>query len=254
MKAMKSLSQALQMILIRLHRRYEPFVTNYPGFPCSVIDKSSFLSAYHEIFEREIYKFETSNPKPRIVDCGANIGLSVLYFKKLYPDATITAFEPDPRALAALRANVLAIKASDVTIVPQAVAKSDGTLQFFSEGADGGRVSTEHDTKSIISIATERLSPHLAHTVDFLKIDIEGAELEVLEETQGSLGNVRAIFVEYHSLASKPQELDKILSILSGAGFRYYVEHTGVKSRNAFIKRETHLNYDLQLNIFGYRG
>jgi FkbM family methyltransferase len=242
------------MILIRLHKRYEPFVTNYPGFPCSVIDKSSFLSAYHEIFEREIYKFETTNPRPRIVDCGANIGLSVLYFKKIYPESVITTFEPDPRALAALKANVLAINASDVTVIPNAVAGSDGTLQFFSEGADGGRVSTEHDTTSIISITTERLSPHLAQAVDFLKIDIEGGELEVLEEARGSLGNVNAIFVEYHSLASKPQELDKILTILSEAGFRYYIEHTGVKSDNAFIKRETHLNYDLQLNIFGYRG
>jgi FkbM family methyltransferase len=242
------------MILIRLHKRYEPFVTTYPGFPCTVIDKSSFISAYKEIFEREIYKFQTANPKPRIIDCGANIGLSVLYFKKLYPGAAITTFEPDPKALAALRANVAAINASDVTIIPHAVAGSDGILQFFSEGADGGRVSTEHDTTSIISITTERLSPHLSKEVDFLKIDIEGSELEVLEEAQGSLGKVRAIFVEYHSLASKPQELDRIIAILSAAGFRYYIEHTGVKSENAFIKRENHLNYDLQLNIFGYRG
>jgi len=242
------------MIHIRLHKRYETFVTNYPGFPCTVIDKSSFLSAYQEIFEREIYKFHTANPRPRIVDCGANIGLSVLYFKKLYPDAVITAFEPDPKVFSALQANVAAARASDVTIVPHAVAQSEGTLKFFSEGADGGRVTTEHDTDSIITITTERLSPHLSQKVDFLKIDIEGAEVEVLEEARGSLENVSAIFVEYHSLASKPQELDRVLAILSRAGFRYYIEHTGVKSENAFITREKHLNYDLQLNIFGYRG
>src|SRR5688500_10055596 len=53
------------------------------------------LHACREIFVREIYRFETDIRNPVIIDCGSNIGLSVLYFHKSYPGARILAFEPD---------------------------------------------------------------------------------------------------------------------------------------------------------------
>ena len=60
-------------------------------------DSASYLSSREEIFDQQIYRFNTSNSKPYIVDCGANIGLSIIYFKQLFPNAEIVAFEPDEK-------------------------------------------------------------------------------------------------------------------------------------------------------------
>src|SRR5262245_31023688 len=54
------------------------------------------LHALDEIFEEEIYKIKLPS-KPTIIDCGANIGLSVIYLKLQSPDAHVIAFEPDTR-------------------------------------------------------------------------------------------------------------------------------------------------------------
>src|SRR5574343_383343 len=55
--------------------------------PFSFSDNAGFLHSLEEIFETEIYKFQTQDEIPYIIDCGANFGLSILYFKKLYPNA-----------------------------------------------------------------------------------------------------------------------------------------------------------------------
>src|SRR5690606_29753371 len=52
------------------------------------------LHSLKEIFVEEVYKVQL-RPNPLIIDCGANIGLSVIYFKRHFPDARVIAFEPD---------------------------------------------------------------------------------------------------------------------------------------------------------------
>ena len=246
---MDSLLKPFRKILIRSKKRYAAFVTDYPGFRCHAIDKSSFLSMYHEIFEREIYRFKAETDSPIIIDCGANIGLSVIYFKRLYPKARIIAFEPDPRAYEALSKNIEALKLDGITLIKKGLGKDEATKAFFSEGADGGRLALESDTNQITDVEVTKLSPFLQNHVDFLKIDIEGSELEVMEECKDALARVDTIFIEYHSLASKPQKLDTILNMLAEAGFRYYIDRTGIASDRPFIRLNTHLGYDLQLNI-----
>src|SRR4051812_21340124 len=49
-----------------------------------LIDGASFCSSYKEIFQRQIYAFHATSRSPRIVDGGANVGVSILYFKKLH--------------------------------------------------------------------------------------------------------------------------------------------------------------------------
>src|SRR5262245_6977657 len=60
---------------------------------------ASFVYMFEEIFAKASYSFHSDTDRPLIFDCGSNIGMSVLFFKKLYPTARITAFEPDPRIL-----------------------------------------------------------------------------------------------------------------------------------------------------------
>ena len=63
--------------------------------------------------------------------------------------------------------------------------------------------------------------------VEFLKLDIEGAEYDVLEECKAKIGSARAITLEYHQNARNlaGRKLEKILEILSMAGFRHELRY-----------------------------
>ena len=69
-------------------RQFEHFILHY-------IRPYEVLKTYQEIFVEEIYKFESNKSHPVIFDCGANIGISTIYFKTIYPNAIVHAFEPD---------------------------------------------------------------------------------------------------------------------------------------------------------------
>jgi FkbM family methyltransferase len=219
-----------------------------------VPDVASLLFLNHELFGLEIYKFETSKKAPLIVDCGANIGMSIIYFKKLYPNAKIIAFEPDKKIFDYLKYNTNSFKFDNIELINKGLWKEETTLKFFSEGSDGGRIAIENDINNIIQIETIKLSNYLKNNeVDFLKIDIEGAETEVLLECKDEIKNVRNLFIEYHSFSNEKQTLSVILDILENNGFRYYIEHIGVKSNHPFCNITNYLGFDSQLNIFGYR-
>lgn len=61
-------------------------------FKLNLPDAPSFVYQFKEIFFDEIYKFKTQKNNPIIIDCGANAGISILYFKKLYPNSEIIAY------------------------------------------------------------------------------------------------------------------------------------------------------------------
>lgn len=218
------------------------------------IDSASFCFIYDEIFNKQIYNFKTSTPSPYIIDAGANIGLSVLYFKQLFPNAEIIAFEPDEKAYETLKFNISSQGFEDVKLIKKALWDEETTLRFFAEGADGGRIALESENEDIVQINTVRLKDYLNKKVNFLKIDIEGAELTVLQDCVESLKNVEKIFVEYHSFSDTQQNLQDLLKVLNDAGFRYNIQHVGVFSPNPFIKVFSHIGMDNQLNIFAYRN
>ncbi len=218
-----------------------------------VPDSASLLFLVKELFEFEIYRFKANTKEPLIIDCGANIGLSIIYFKQLYPNAKIIAFEPDPKIFNYLERNIASFGFEGIGLVNKALWGSETELEFYSEGADGGRIKEAGDKEKIVKIRTEKLSKYLHQKVDFLKLDIEGAEYEVLGECKDLLKNVENIFVEYHSFVGKRQNLWEILKILEESGFRYYIEHIGVKSAHPFENISDYVGFDNQLNIFGYR-
>ena len=68
------------------------FEKNLLGYQIKFFTYSQVINLFEEIFIHEVYKFESRNSNPCIIDCGSNIGMSILYFKCLYPYSTITAF------------------------------------------------------------------------------------------------------------------------------------------------------------------
>jgi FkbM family methyltransferase len=241
---------------IKKNNRYQEGYTNIFGeeYKIKYVDNASFVFIYEELFKKEIYKFKCDIKDPLIIDAGANIGLSVIYFKRLFPESTVIAFEPDQKVFDTLDFNVRSFGFKKVELIKKALWNTETELNFFSEGADGGRLATKEDTNNIIKIQTTLLSNYIRdQKIHLLKIDIEGAEFNVLMECREYLKNVKNIFVEYHSFKNRKQNLGELINILEQSGFRIITHHIGVHSGNPFYKIEEYEGMDLQLNIYGIR-
>ena len=244
----------------RLYRKhYRQQVTQVaPAFflhyEVDIVDGPSFVYQYKEIFFANVYKFESGNKTPVIFDCGANIGLSCIYFKSLFPGARITAFEADPFIAAVLGNNINRNKLTDITVVAKAVWTNEDGITFYSDKADGGNVFGGGAGGTSVTVPTVRLRSKLleAGTVDFLKMDIEGAEVAVIKDCDGALSGVGNIFIEYHSFSNAPQGLGDILEILQRNGFRYFIE-SATERAAPFVNKAAGETMDMQLNVFAYK-
>ncbi len=235
--------------------RHKPLNIKIARNNFKIADSLSFYYSYKEIFEGEIYKFNSNNNRPNIVDCGSNCGLSILYFKTIFPNSKIKGIEADPYIFEILKSNVNEFKLSDVELFNCALWDEITTVDFYSEKADAGKIILKEETKkdNTIKIKTRLLSNFIKETdIDFLKIDIEGAETRVLAECKNYLKNVKNIFIEYHSFLDKEQNLDLLISILKENNFRYQIQ-TQFSSAKPYTENKLQEGMDMQLNIFAYR-
>ncbi len=231
-------------------KRFVPLEKMFLGKNLFIHDIASFYLGENELFKSEMYKFKSKSENPHIIDCGANLGMSVIYFKELYPESSIIAFEADEYIFSFLEKNMKSFEYKNVQLINKAVWNCEDTLSFLVEGGAGGRLETESTTGTYKRVSCTSLKKYLGkQKVDFLKIDIEGAEYEVLKDCEAELNNVDNIFIEYHSFANQEQNLHKILNIVSKAGFKYHVKEACTR-KNPFIDRNLNLGMDLQLNIF----
>lgn len=214
----------------------------------------SFVHSVDELFDEEVYKFESGKENPYIIDCGANIGLSILYFKKRFPKSKILAFEPDDQIFDILKKNILVYNNfSNVILKKEAVWIEDTELSFFSEGAlAGSSVVDFGNNNNVIKVQAVDLKKYLQEPVDFLKIDIEGAENKVIFDIAVYLDNVKNLFLEYHGLLNEPQNLGEILNLLKQKGFEYYIRVADDTLKFPFCN-ESPSTFNQQLNIFCYR-
>lgn len=244
----------LKLILFRFlwNKRFIPHKIRYNKYIFEVPDYLSFFWQIKEIFLDESYNFRSPRKVPIIYDCGANIGISIIFFKKKHPNAKIYAFEPDPIIIKYLRKNLIANKISDVTIYEQAVWNKNEDIKFIPNSADGGSIYGKGQGLTVKAVRLKELliaEPY----VDLLKIDIEGAETEVIIDCSEELKKINNIFIEYHSVSKNPQELDKILYTLTKNNFRYYILPASIYNlkKSPFIEEYTSENtFDIQLNIF----
>lgn len=220
----------------------------------SFYDGKEFLYGVEEIFINEIYKIELPG-NALIFDCGANIGLSVIYFKKLNPSARVIAFEPDGKNFELLSKNISAYNFDSVELRKEAVWIENTQLFFQNDGNMGSKIIDKQNNKEEnVKVNAVRLKDLITEPVDMLKIDIEGAEFQVLKDIQNVLVVVRNIFLEYHGSFAQNSELNEILQILTNAGFSYYIKEATPIYTNPFLKSKApNYPYDVQLNIFCMR-
>ncbi len=135
------------------------------------------LQVMQDLFVDEDYAVDAVGHPSTILDVGANIGLSVLYFRARYPDAVIYAVEPHPESVRKLRCNLASVR--DVHILESAVGRQDGTLELFDAPGYSIGVSAhpERDGGRRVAVPVRRLESVMSDVglewVDLLKLDIE---------------------------------------------------------------------------------
>lgn len=180
------------------------------------------------MFIQQEYYFKTASQSPFIIDCGSHIGMSILYFKTMYPGARILGFEPAPETFKLLQANVKRNRLREVTVLNMAVSNEEGTIKFYGDASLKSSLFFQ-EGKNEIEVKATRLSRYIDRKVDFLKIDVEGAEELVLSDlaSTGKLDLVEQMVIEYHHHQEKKEDLDalaRFLKILEDHKFGYMIE------------------------------
>ncbi len=207
-----------------------PSTRNIVGYRVKFHDLSTLRFLFDETFVELQYYFRAPTDAPLVLDCGSNLGMSVLFFKRLYPRAQIIAFEPEPSAFRLLEENLAVNHVEGV--VPHAVALGAGEGEaelYFDPNRPGSPLASTlrgRITRESVRVPAARLSSFITDEVDLVKLDVEGAEWGVLEDLVGSgaAGRVRRMIIEYHHhIERKEDALGDFLNLLARGGFGYQV-------------------------------
>lgn len=146
----------------------------------------TFIFVFHEIFVCREYHLPMTETPRVIFDVGANLGLASIYFACIYPDADIYAFEPSEQNFRILERNTAAFPR--VHVYNQAVYSSCGRMKLFCDPTHGGFnsfISQQDHFEDVETITIDAFARENGiNRIDVLKIDVEGAEYEVLESCQ----------------------------------------------------------------------
>lgn len=218
-----------------------------------------FTGLFTEIFFKETYYLEPTQKPIRVIDCGANIGVSLLYIKIRAPHACVVCFEPNPAARAVLEKNIEANGwKNEVRVLPYALGKKKGAVDFFVDDkvatSSGGSTARHQKNKGrgldSYKVEVDTLSHYIDRNIDLLKIDIEGGEFDVLEEltTQDTLRRVSTLQLEYHYVPGYfTRPLSEMLALLESEGFHTFAQ------ANARAHRVTNRDIAHTYMVFAWR-
>lgn len=168
--------------------------------PIYLRPNTSDIQTFEQIFVSNEYEVRFNIRAKLIIDGGANVGYTTLYFANKFPEAVIIAVEPEASNAEMLRKN--AASYPNVKILEAAIWNKRSMLSIANPRDDkwAFRV-TECDTeeRSVIAVTIEDIVQSSGHsTIDILKLDIEGAEKEVFSECGDWLDQVRVLMIEMH--------------------------------------------------------
>jgi len=161
-------------------------------------------------------------PGDIVVDIGANIGTFSLYAAKICGASRVLSFEPFPDNYSMLRKNAEQNHLDSVTCVNQAVAGKRGCRTLGLDPVDCGShslvVGSFERTVDVECCTLEDVFERFSLTrIDYLKMDCEGAEYEILENSTSRLRQINRISMETHTTSDRKAE--DIETLLRGHGF-----------------------------------
>lgn len=198
---------------------------------------STDLNTAMEIFFCEVYR----SPRPldaelirRVVDLGSNVGYSVVYFSRAFPQATIEAYEPHPHHVRQIEHHVAANRLEGRVTV-HAVAAGSRSRPMFLRDAENQSALVGQEGPGRFEVAViDWLAAAAGKPIDFLKMDVEGAEYEILFDDRFADLNVFNLVVEWHETPEHPRGGEDVIELLERQGYQvergFEDEVEGIKS------------------------
>jgi FkbM family methyltransferase len=158
------------------------------------------VGAHGVLIERIYQQIVASGLQPLIIDCGANIGCSSLWFSARYPKAHIVAIEPAPDNFELLSVNCAGL---DIDLRRAGISGTDGVAHISDtgHGGIGYRTVTDGDGPEVAMVSIQTIlasKPASQYTPFLLKIDIEGAEKSLFDGDVTLLAQFPLIILEPH--------------------------------------------------------
>lgn len=219
-------------LLRRLAKSPEPFIDlRLPGCRLRLRrkDGGDHASLFENFFEIPYERADFGEPR-LVVDAGAHVGCFSARIHQWFPNAEIIAFEPEPEN-ARLLAENFELNGLRGKAVAKALWIEDTTLEFLAGRSNSGRLAGSSG-----AFDEERIANRLSHSVKvsatslrtvlgerlkevgLLKLDIEGAELDVLDRELPNLSNDTVILCELHFLDKNRARFEEILAKHGWAG------------------------------------
>jgi FkbM family methyltransferase len=195
--------------------------TKISKYSVKYFNEKEFHTLKREIFTNNCYYFPTENRNPLIIDVGAYIGISILYFKHIYPNCKIIAFEPNPTAFKKLEENIFENDIKNVELHNTGISYKTNKKEMYIDDSNMNRYSVasfrkngwnrEVESKKI-EVKTEKLDKYMDRPIELLKLDVEGSEWDILSNISSHFTNIRNIIFEYHPIEN--QNIEKFINLL----------------------------------------
>jgi FkbM family methyltransferase len=206
-----------------------------------------FLIVHHldalvlrEIMWDNEYRFLQKKSPMTVIDIGANIGTFSIFAANLNKNNKIYSFEPSPATFSQLRKNLCLNDIDNVTTINAAIFSKRGKLKLYENGMSGQRsLYSVGKSKRYTEVETASLESQIKkfsiQKIDFLKIDREGSEYEILGALKRTTFKmIETIAMEYHEL-NKNQKREILIDISKRNNFAIEVKPHHIESNTGYI-------------------
>ena len=231
-----SFREAISIYLKIKKGNYDSFRLKKLQHPFSMRKNPYDYATFEEVLLREDYNIDFGFEPQTIIDGGANIGLTSVFFANKFPNANIVAVEPEKENFQMLQKNTNSY--SNISLLNAGIWDHNTFLSVVDEGKGNNAftvkevpVNTENAIKALS--VYEIMKQQDWSTIDILKLDIEGTEKNIFEKNYESwLPFVRVLIVELH---------DRMIEGSSEAVFNTISKYNFSKE----IKGENHIFFNL---------
>jgi FkbM family methyltransferase len=182
------------------------------------------LEVAFEVFASKIYL----SPRPLradsvrcVVDIGANVGYTVVFLARSFPDAQIVAFEPHPDNARIAMRNIAANHLDGRTTLHVAAAGITPGPAYLTDDSSASRVNASRNHK--VDVLPVKMMDFFetigSREVDLLKIDCEGGEYDIVMDPRFESLNARAVAMEWHRTLERPRADTELIGRLRECGW-----------------------------------
>ena len=223
-----------------------PLILRLDGARFRVSTRMDVWILKESCLDRDYERGARIEPDWTVVDVGAGMGDFTVHAARLCPRGTVYAFEPLPESFARLEEHLRVNGIGNASAFPEAIASADGMLALYTVTGLSGQHRTAGDGTNRAGVPIAVRAATLASTFerlgiarcDFLKIDCEGAEFEILLGLpDAALSRIARIALEYHDHVTEHSH-EELVAFLEARGFRVRVHPSPAWRELGFLYAE----------------